>query len=267
MNDKVLVYLNKYSDKIKLDDPYIIDIKNLYNNFLDDFAHYNKISKLHKCFNNQVLKYKSVEMLIEQSKEQILDVSKVNLLEQYVTDLIAQYSIFLNELKSICGVQIYKIITSFIYDENKNYRILVELRNIVQHNKKFHFYYIENHLIVDFVELLDGYKITKEKFNKTFYGLKKIQVLGLWAMIKETQEYLTMYLYAAVCNIDQLSRFYNCLVVYNQEHSNLVIRTTHERGVDYEYIILDILEILIRLYETMPIICKDKIRKIIESDV
>ena len=136
MLEKVLVYLGKVSKQVKLDALYIVKIDNLYKDFLEDFKHYNKISKLHKCFNNQMIRYEPVSKLIEESKKRTLTLAEVNRLEIYFSDLIAGYSVFLNELKKIAGDEIFNKITHFIYDENKNYRILAELRNII-HRKKW----------------------------------------------------------------------------------------------------------------------------------
>lgn len=266
MIEKVLVYLNKTSTQVKIDDPYIVKIDNLYKDFLEDLKHYNKMSKIHKCFNNQMIRYEPVSKLIEESKKRTLTLAEVNRLEIYFSDLIAGYNIFLNELKKIAGDEIFNKITHFIYDENKNYRILAELRNIIQHKNNIHFYYIQNQLVIDFVDLLKGYKITDEKFNKTFKGLSIIKVLGLWEMFKQTQEYLVLYLYIALSDINKLSRLYECLYTFDREDSNLAIRTTSGRNINYEYIMLDILKTLITLNETAPQISKDKVMKLISEN-
>ena len=263
MFEKVLIYLNKQSKQEKLDAPYIIKIDNLYDEFLADVKHYNKLSKIYKCFNNQMIRYELISELIEESKKGTLSIAKVNRLEIFFSDLIAGYNVFLIELKKIAGDEIFDKITHFIYDENRNYRILAELRNIIQHKNNIHFYYFQNHLVIDFVELLKGYKITDEKFNKTFKGLSKIQVLGLWDMFKQTQEYLVMYLYIALSDINKLSRLCKCLEKFDREDNNLAIRTTNGNYIEYEYIMLDVLKILIKLNKTAPPISKDKIMKLL----
>lgn len=265
MIEKVLVYLSKEPKQVKLDAPYIVQIDNLYKDFLEDLKHYNKIAQIYRCFNNQMIRYEPVSELIEESKKRTLSPAEVNRLEIYFLDLIAGYSAFLNELKKIAGNEIFTTITHFIYDENRNYRILAELRNIIQHKNNIHFYYIQNQLAIDFMELLKGYKITVEKFNITFKGLSKIQVLGLWEMFKQTQEYLVLYLYIALSDINKLSRLYECLVTFDREDSNLAIRTTSGKNISYEYIMIDLLKILIRLNETAPQISKDKIMKLISG--
>ena len=261
--EKVLVYLNKQSIQVKLDAPYIIKIENLYKEFSEDLQHYKKLSKIHKCFNNQMIRYEPVSELMEESKKATLSIAKVNRLEIFFSDLIAGYNVFLNELKKIAGDEVFDKITHFIYDENRNYRILAELRNIIQHKNNIHFYYFQNQLSIDFVELLKGYKITNEKFNKTFKGLSKIQVVGLWDMFKQTQEYLIMYLYIALSDINKLCRLYKCLETFSRDDSNLAIRTTNGKNIVYEYIMLDVLTILIQLNKTTPQISKDKIKKLI----
>lgn len=266
MIEKVLVNLSKSSKQVKLDAPYIVEIDKLYKDFLEDFKRYNKISRIHKCFNNQKIRYEPVSKLIEESKKRILSPAEVNCLEIYFSDLIAGYSVFLNELKKIAGYEIFNKITHFIYDENKNYRILAELRNIVQHKNNMHFYYVQNQLAFDFVDLLNGYKITDEKFNKTFKGLSKIQVLGLWEMFTQTQEYLVLYLYIALSDNNKLSRLYKCLETFYRKDSNLAIRTTSGINICYEYIMLDNLKTLIRLNETTPQISRDKVMKLISEN-
>ena len=266
MFEKVLVYLSKQSKQVKIDAPYITKIDNLYKEFLEDVKHYNKLSKIYKCFNNQMIRYKPVSKLIEESKKGTLSIAKVNLLEIFFSDLIAGYNVFLNELKKITGDEIFDKITHFIYDENRNYRILAELRNIIQHKNNIHFYYIGNQLAIDFGELLKGYKITDEKFNKTFKGLTEIRVLGLWEMFKQTQEYLIMYLYIALSDINKLSRLCKCLEKFDREDSNLAIRTTNGKNINYEYIMLDVLKILITLNKTAPQFSKYKIMKLISKN-
>lgn len=266
MFEKVLVYLSKASKEVKLDAPYIVKIDNLYKDFLEDFKHYNNMSRIHKCFNNQKIRYEPVSKLIEESKKRTLTPAEVNRLEIYFSDLIAGYSVFLNELEKIAGDEIFNKITHFIYDENKNYRILAELRNIIQHKNNIHFYYIQNQLTIDFMDLLKGYKITDEKFNKTFKGLSKIQVIGLWEMFKQTQEYLVQYLYIALSDINKLSRLYEYLDTFDRKDCILAIRTTSSKNVCYEYIMLDILKILITLNETAPQISKDKVMKLISEN-
>ena len=113
---------------------------------------------------------------------------------------------------------------------------------------------------------MKGYYITDEKFNKTFKGLSKIYVLVLWEMLKQTQEYLIMYLYIALSDINKLSRLCKCLEKFNREDSNLAIRTTNGRNISYEYIMLDVLKILIKLNNTIPEIFRHKIIKLISEN-
>ena len=101
MFNKVLVYLSKQSKQVKIDAPYIIKIDNLYTEFLEDVKHYNKLSKLHKCFNNQMIRYEPISKLIEESKKGTLSIAEINHLEILFSDLIAGYSVFLNELKKL----------------------------------------------------------------------------------------------------------------------------------------------------------------------
>lgn len=81
----------------------------------------------------------------------------------------------------------------------------------------------------------------------------------MWKGIKQTQEYLVMYLYTSITEIDKLKRFNSCLEKYKKDDSNLAIRTTVGYEVTYQYIFTDILNILIKLNETVPQISRDKI--------
>lgn len=105
MFEKVLVYLSKASKEVKLDAPYIVKIDNLYKDFLEDLKHYNNMSRIHKCFNNQKIRYEPVSKLIEESKKRTLTPAEVNRLEIYFSDLIAGYSVFLNELEKIAEMK------------------------------------------------------------------------------------------------------------------------------------------------------------------
>ncbi len=260
MSNKTLVYLSKKNgDLVDLYEPGIIDINKLYSEFQNDYEHYVMISQLHQCFDTQQIKFETVDHLFVEASKSNLSYDKIDLLQNYINDIIGQLNVFLNELKKIVGEVNFQLITKYLYDNNLNYRILCEMRNIVQHKNKIHFYYFCNNLIFDFEELLKDYKLTTAKFDRTFKNLKKICAVDLWTIVKQTEELLVQYLYAKICDIKNLKRFYNCLLKYNTKDKNLAIRIIQGQDILYYYIMFDKIQLLIFLYDTIPLNVKNEI--------